>query len=176
MATIGVRVVPVPRHRAALEDLDEQRQAILEQLVVAREVEAEERIRLGERAAAEDHLGAAVRDRVERREALEHAHRIVGAQHGDGGAEPDAAGARRDRREHDLGGGDGEVGAVVLADAEGVEPELVGQHGLLDDVTQHAGLRLQTGDRIEGDVTEGVEPEGERGHFQLSTSNSQNLA
>ena len=147
-------------------------QAILEQLVVAGEVEAEERIRLGERAAAEDHFGAAVRDRIERREALEHAHRIVGAEHGDGGAEADAAGARRDRREHDLGGGDGEVGAMVLADAEGVEPELVGEHRLIDDVAQDAGVRLEAGDRIEGDVAEGVEPEGERGsHASTLTRN-----
>ena len=43
-------------------------------------------------------------------------------------------GARGDRGQHDLGRGDGEVVAVVLADAEEVEAELVGEHGLVDDV------------------------------------------
>ena len=39
-----------------------------------------------------------------------------------------------DRGEHDLGRRDREVVAVVLADAEEVEAELVGEHGLVDDV------------------------------------------
>ena len=68
--------------------------------------------------------------RVERREALEHAHRVVGAEHRHRRAEVDALGAAGDRGEHDLGRRDGEVVAVVLADAEEVEAELVGQHGL----------------------------------------------
>ena len=33
-------------------------------------------------------------------------------------------------------GGDGEVGPVVLADAEDVEPDLVGQRDLLDQVSE----------------------------------------
>ena len=56
---------------------------------------------------------------------------------------------------------------MVLADAEGVEADLIGQHGLLDDLAQHAGVRLQADDRIEGDVAEGVDTEGERGSHAI---------
>ena len=50
--------------------------------------------------------------------------------------EPDALGPRRRRRQHDGGRRDGEVGAVVLADAEDVEPDLVGELDLLDQVAE----------------------------------------
>jgi hypothetical protein len=40
----------------------------------------------------------------------------------------------RDRRQHHLGRGDREVGAMVLADAEEIDADLVGQHALGDDV------------------------------------------
>ena len=50
--------------------------------------------------------------------------------------EPDAARPRGARCEHDRGRGDGEVGAVVLADAEDVEADLVGELDLLDEVAQ----------------------------------------
>ena len=126
------------------------------------EVVAEQRERLGERAAAEDDLGAAVRRGVERRESLEDAHRVVGAEHRDGGAEADAAGAPGDGREHDLGRGDGEVGAVVLADAEEVDAQLVGQHGLVDDVADDLRLRQRAPVGVAGDVAERIEAEFER--------------
>ena len=61
-------------------------------------------------------------DRVEGGEALEDPHRIVRAEHGDRGAEPDPLGPAGDRGEHDLRGGDREVVAVVLADAEASTP------------------------------------------------------
>ena len=134
---------PAPRHRPGLEQLGEQPQLVLEQLLVAGQVVAEQRIRLGERAAAEDHLGAAVRQRVERREALKHAHRIVGAEHGDRRAQEDARGAAGDRGEHDLGRRDREVGAMVLADAERIEADPVGEHRLVDDVAQHVRGRMK---------------------------------
>ena len=41
-----------------------------------------------------------------------------------------------DGGQHDRRRGDGEVGPVVLADAEDVEPDLVGEHRLLDQVAQ----------------------------------------
>ena len=44
--------------------------------------------------------------------------------------------ARRAGREHDGRRRDGEVGPVVLADAEDVEPDLVGQLDLLEQVAQ----------------------------------------
>ena len=76
-------------------------------------------------------------------------HRVVGAEHGDGGAEPDALGPAGDRGEHDLGRRDREVVAVVLAEAEDVDADRVGEHGLLDDVADHLGVRQQRAVRAE---------------------------
>ena len=132
-----------PRDRASLQQLGEQRQLVLEELLVARQVVAEERIRLGKRSAAENDLGAPARDGIERREPLEHAHGIVRAQHGDRRAEQDAPRPAGNRREHDLRRRDREVAPVVLADAERVQAELIGQNGFVDDVAEHARLRLE---------------------------------
>ena len=61
---------------------------------------------------------------------------IVGAEDADRAGQPDALRARRGRGEHDGRRGDGEVGPVVLADAEDVEPDLVGELDLLEQVAQ----------------------------------------
>jgi hypothetical protein len=144
------------------DQLREQVELFLEQLLVLAELVAEQRKRFGERAAADDDFGAAAGDGVERREPLEHPDRIVRAQHRDRGAEPDPAGARRDRRQQHLGRGYREVGAVVLADAEEIDAELVGQHRLLDDVAQHLGVLQQHAVGAAGDVAEGIDAEFER--------------
>ncbi len=59
----------------------------------------------------------------------------------------------------DLGRGYGEIGAVVLADAEEVDADLVGEHRLVDDVADHLGVRQQAPVRRVGDVAESVQPE-----------------
>ena len=124
---IGGRVVPLQVTGPRFSSSANSAQLVLEQLLVARQVVAEQRIRLGERAAAEDHLGASVRDRVERREPLEHAHGIVGAEHGHRRPEEDPLGPAGDRGQHDLGRGDREVAAMVFADAESVDADLFGE-------------------------------------------------
>ena len=123
----------------ALAQREQELELLLEEVVVVAEVVAEERERLDERAAAGHDLGAAAREQVERREVLEDAHRVVGAEHADGAREPDPLRALGARGEHDGGRRDGEVGPVVLADAEDVEPDLVGELHLLDEVPQPLG-------------------------------------
>ena len=123
--------------RSLVAQREQQLELLGEQLVVVVEVVAEQRERLDERAAAGHDLGAAAGEQVERREVLEHADGVVGAEHGDGARQADALGARgAAASEHDGRRGDREVGAVVLADAEDVEPDLVGQLDLLDQVAQ----------------------------------------
>ena len=90
-------------------------------------------------------------------EALVDPDGVVGAEDGDGGAEPDPLGAAGDGREQDLGGADGEVGAVVLADAEEVHADPVGQLGLGDDVAEDPRVGQQAAVGVRGDVAEGVE-------------------
>ena len=53
--------------------------------------------------------------------------------------------ARGRRGEHDGRRGDGEVGPVVLADAEDVEADLVGELDLLDQVAQPLRRRRPPG-------------------------------
>jgi len=48
---------------------------------------------------------------------------------------------------------------VVLAHAEEVEAEAVGEDRLLDHVAEHPGLAHGTPVRVDGDVPEGVEAE-----------------
>ena len=95
--------LPRPGHGLLAQQAHEQVELLLEQLLVVGEVEAEERERVGQRAAADDQLCAAVRDGVERGEVGVEAHRVLRAQHGDGGAEPDPFGAAGDRGEDDRG-------------------------------------------------------------------------
>ena len=64
------------------------------------------------------------------------------------------------RREHDRRRGDGEVGAVMLADAEDVEPDLVGELDLLDQVAEPlTRADGRPGRRIRGRLAEGVDAE-----------------
>src|SRR5690606_3542545 len=86
-----------------------------------------------------------------------------GAEHGHRGPEADARGPRRDAREHDLGRAHGEVGAVVLADAEEVDPDLVGELGLLDDVADRARAADERAVGSGGHVAERVEAQLARG-------------
>ena len=98
---------------------------VLEQPVVVAEVVAEERERLDERAAPDHDLRASVREEVDGRELLEDADRVFGAEDRDGARQPDPLRPHGGGCEHDRRCGDGEVGAVMLPDAEDVEPDLV---------------------------------------------------
>ena len=128
-----------------------------EEPVVVAQVEAEEAEGLDEGAASELDLGAAARHGVEGGEALVDPDRVVGGQHGDAGAEADPLGLAGDRGEHDVGRGDGVVGAVVLAEADVVHPDPVGQHRLRDHLAQRLGV--VAGRAVERGVAERVEAE-----------------
>ena len=52
----------------------------------------------------------------------------------------------------------------MLADAKDVEADLVGQHGLLDDVAEDLGLRVKGTVGRARDVAEGVDAEFECRH------------
>ena len=99
----------MPGHRLGADQSGEQIELVLEQHLVLREVEAEQRKGLDERAAAERYLGAPVRRGIERREALEHPDRIVGRQNGNRRAKMDALGPAGDGGEDHFRRGDGKI-------------------------------------------------------------------
>ena len=73
---------------------------------------------------------------IEGGEALIDPNGVVGAENDDGGAEPDPGGAAGDGDEHDLGGGDREILAVVLPHGEEVQAELVRELRLGNDIPE----------------------------------------
>jgi hypothetical protein len=122
----GPAQLALPGYGHLLQESGEQVKLFIEQFFILAQVETEQREGFGERTASEDHLGAAVRDRIQAGEALKHAHGIVRAQDRHGRAEPDPPGARGDRRQHHFGRGDREIGAMVLADTDEVDAKLIG--------------------------------------------------
>ena len=46
---------------------------------------------------------------------------------------------------------------MMLADADEGEPDLIGQHGLFEDIAQHLCVRERLTGGVEGDVAEGIE-------------------
>ncbi len=119
-----------------LPDLQEQVELLREQRVVVFEPQPEERKRVDERSAPDDHLRASLRQQIEGREVLEDADRIGGAQDGDGARQPNALRSRRRRRKNDRGRGIEVVLAVVLPDPEDIETYLIRMFDLLDQVPQ----------------------------------------
>lgn len=141
-------------------------EAFLEQRLVVFQVEAEEREALDEGPAPDDDLGAATGDGIKRRESLEDADGIVGGEDRDAGAEADAGGAGGHGGEDRLGRRDREIGAMMLAERDHIDPNFVGQHPLLHHVADDLRLGLRGPVRAVGDVAKGVEAEFE-GHRLL---------
>jgi hypothetical protein len=114
--------------------------------------------------------GAASRDRVDRGEALEHPDRVVRAEDGDAGSELEATRAGRDRGEDGLRARDGVLRAVVLAEGDHVDAEIVGEDGFVDHLPDRGGLREGYARIVHRHVAEGVETHHEVAHRSSSTS------
>ena len=143
-----------------LPQAKQQPELLVEEVVVVDEVVAEKRERLDERAAAGHHLDAPSREQVQRRELLEHAHRVVGAQHRHRAGQPDPLGPRRRSGEHHRGRGHHEVGAVVLPDGEDVQADALRELDLLDKVLQALRRRrLHAAPRVGLQLAEAVDAE-----------------
>src|SRR5271163_3492126 len=66
----------------------------------------------------------------------------------------DALGARRNRREHDVGRGNRKVRTVVLAEPDKIHAERVGEHGLLEHIADDLRMAEELTVRPGGDVAE----------------------
>src|SRR5699024_4254007 len=111
-------------------------------------------------AAAQGHFGAARCNAIECGEALMHAHRVIGGQHGDGRNEFDPLSLSADAGQDDVGRRDGVVGTMVLTDADDVDADLICQDTFGYDVSQHFRVGQHAGaPDILGKVPEDVESE-----------------
>ena len=148
-------------------EFGEDIKALLEKLFVVVQIMAKEGIAFGKRPAPEDGFGPAVRQGVQGRKPLEYPHGIIGGKDGDGGAKLDPAGAPGDGGKHDLGCGDGKVGAVVFAQANEINADFVGEGGLVQHLTQGDVHGLRRAVRAVADIAEGIEAKGNGGHGWL---------
>ncbi len=147
LAGEGWAVLAGPVRVGLVAQLKEKLELFGKEIVVVFELEAEEGKGLDEGAAAGDDLRAASGDEVERGELLKDADGVGGAEDGDGAGEADIFGARGGCGEDDGGRGVEELLAVVLADAEDVEADLIGERHLFQQVAHallgrgtHAGV------------------------------------
>ena len=138
-----------PRDLRLFADAQQEVELLGEQRVVVGEIEPEQRKGLGERAAADDEVDPALGDQIEGRELLEEPYGIACAEDGHGAVETDRGRPGCGCREEDRGRGVHEIVAVVLADAVGVEADLVGALDLFEQVL-HAldGADVHTGNGI----------------------------
>ena len=150
-----------PGHPLGGAQREQQVELLGEQLVVVVQVVAEQGERLDERPPARHDLGPSAREQVEGGKRLEHPHRVVRAEHAHGARQADALRVLADRGEGDGGSRHGEVGAMVLADAEHLEAGLLGQLGLLDQLAQPplgrdrapgVGVRRELGEGVDADL------------------------
>ncbi len=122
-----------------LTNLEEQLKFFRKKRVVIVEIEAEQRIRLDEGAAANHNLGPSLRDEIQGGEVLEDADRVVRAQDGDGAGQADTLGTRgRSGENHGRRGGY-EFLAVVFADAENIQADLVGELDFFEKIAHTLG-------------------------------------
>ena len=149
------RRAPLPLQGGVVPQFQQHAQLFVEEGVVIRCVVAEQRVGLDERAAPGDDLGAAAGYEIQGGELFEEPHRVLGGEHGYGSAQPQVGGLAGNRSQHYFGGGQGEVAAVVLAQAQEAEARLVGKLGQPNDLFQPLVRRLgQPGLSVAGQFTE----------------------
>ena len=147
-------MLAAPGHALAVSEGEQQLELLVEQLVVVAEVVAEQWERLDERAPPRHDLRAAARDQVDVGELLEDPDGVFRREDRHRAREPDLLRLRRDRGERRRRGRDEVVGAVMLADGEDLQPQVVGETGLLEEVAHpllgaDAGVEVGESDESE---------------------------
>src|SRR6202044_792361 len=110
---------------------EEEVELLGEEIVVVLELEAEEREGFDEGAAAGDDFGAAAGDEIECSELLKDPDRVCCAEDSDCAGEADLGCARGCCGEDDCGGGVEVLAAVMFAEAEDIQADLVCRNNLV---------------------------------------------
>jgi hypothetical protein len=119
-----------------LANVQQRIELLGKQRVVVLQPESEEAECFDRRAAADDHLRASARQEIQRGEVLKRPHRVLSAEHGNRAGQTNALRACRGGAENHRRGGIEQLAAMVFADAEGVQPDLVGVFDLLNQLPQ----------------------------------------
>src|SRR5437667_3041857 len=142
-----------------LTDLQEQLELLGKQRVVVLQSQPEQWKGLDERTAAHDDLRAALRQKIEGGEALEHAHRVGRAQDRYRTGETYPVRSCRRGSQNDRRGGIEIFLTVVFADSKYVQANLIGMLDLLDQVAQTvrrahgtAGVVVRRREAIDADL------------------------
>ncbi len=114
--------------------LTQQGIVLYEQLIVAVEVVAEQRERLDERTSSGHDLGAATRYEIQRGEVLEDADGVGGGQNRSRTGQSDVLSLGGDRRQDDGRRRDCEIQPMMFANAEHIQPYLIGKTCRSDDL------------------------------------------
>src|ERR1700723_2231530 len=136
-----------PRYVRIVADFQQQLEFFLEKGIVILELQAEKRVRLDERSAAGDDFGATVRNEIERGEFLEDTDWIGSAEHGDCAGEANIFRARRGCGQNDRWRRVEKFWPMMLADAEDVEADSIGEF----DFVEQAAQALRRRERFAGD-------------------------
>ena len=126
-----------PGDRLIPQQEGQQVELLLEELLIVLEVVAEEWKRLGQGSTTDDELRSPVGHGVEGGELVVDPYRVLGAEHGHRGAQPDLLRPTGDGRQDHRSRRVHHVLAVVLGDVERVDADVVRQHGLIDDIANH---------------------------------------
>src|SRR5271156_1054093 len=105
-----------------------------EEIVVVLELEAEERKGFDEGAAARNDFCAATGDQIQRGELLKDTDRVCGAEDGNCAGEANLRCARGCSGENDCGGGVEVLAAMVFAETEDIEADLVCRGNLIEQL------------------------------------------
>ena len=153
-----------PRDALGVAQAHQQIQLLRKQRVVVAQVLPEQRIRLDERAAPRHDLGPSAGQQVHGGELLKHAHGIVRAEHGDRARQADPFGPHGSRRQDHRRRRHGVVRPVVFSDTEDIEPDLVGQLDLLNQMAHaHIGRQRDARLRVARDIGKGIQTEFNHG-------------
>ena len=149
-------------HVLVVTNREQQFELLGKERVVIFQREAEERERLDERPPPGHDLGPASGEQIQRREILEDAHRIGGAEHRDRTRQPDpfraGGGGAEDHRRRGIE----ELTPVMFPDTERGEPDPIGQHDLVDQIAQRPGSTCGIIGRIRGRGGEAVDADFDR--------------
>jgi hypothetical protein len=147
----------LPGYRLLFEQCCKEVEFLFEQLLILAKLISEQRKRFCEGAPAENNFGAPPGYGIKGRKALKYADWIIRTEHRDSRAQSYAFRSPGNRGKNHLRRGYGEIGAMMLAEADEIDAQFVGEDGFVDDVADNLRVSLRISILADGNVAERVE-------------------